>query len=84
MHLPATTLSEIQLQLMQLYPDTDLEKRLREALLQVTRDLEKVDVLLTTAVDEGQFLSSEYRDLSDDLLTAGAALLGKLSARTRA
>ncbi len=79
----AVPIAEVLLQLERLATKTPEEEALKRSLLEVGRDLERVDLALMQIVDTDQFVDPTYRDLSDQLVTQGMGLFSKLSNRTR-
>jgi hypothetical protein len=79
----AVPITEVLLQLERLATKTPEEEALKRSLLEVGRDLERVDLALMQIVDTDQFVDPAYRDLSDQLVTQGMGLFSKLSNRTR-
>lgn len=81
---PQKSLEDLFLECSRLPAETAEQTELREALVMVTKDLQRIDMALMRIVDTGQRLPEAFVEVSDPLVTHGYGLFGKMAGCTNA
>ena len=81
---PEKSLEELFHACSRLPAETAEQIELKEALVAVTKDLQRIDMALMRIVDTGQRLPEAFVDVGDPLVTRGYGLFGKMAGCTNA